>query len=121
MPSEYAPVVKVLDLGPSADPVGRRGRVGNVEVVAAKTGIGTALATAATRRVLDAGSVDHVLVVGIAGGIGATRVGDLILPDRVVDGASGSAFTATPLAGRLTDGTIVTSDELIVQPDAVAR
>ena len=50
-------------------------------MVATTTGIGTELATTAANRMLDRGEVDHVVVVGIAGGIGpSTAVPDLVIP-----------------------------------------
>src|SRR4029079_278556 len=80
MPSELAPVVKAMKLTRSdtADPKVHVGTVGAVGVVAMKTGMGLDLATQATGALLDNFAVDHVLVVGIAGGIGETRVGEVL-------------------------------------------
>src|SRR5258708_34230816 len=48
------------------------------------TGMGPALAREATRRALSTGPVDHVMVVGIAGGLDpALTVGSLQGPARV--------------------------------------
>src|SRR6266404_9324371 len=82
MPSEFQPLVKALSLQRTAS--GYSGAAGPIELVAAKTGIGTRLAAAATERLLDAGAVDHVMVVGIAGGMGRSKVGDVIFPEVVV-------------------------------------
>ena len=61
--------------------------VGNADVVATTTGIGTALATAATERLLGLGDFDRVMVVGIAGGVGpSVEIGDIVIPEVVVDG-----------------------------------
>ena len=72
MPSELRPVVKAFGLtkGRSGDLEGHVGTTGGAEVVATTTGIGIALATEAVGRMLDRAEVDHVVVVGIAGGIG---------------------------------------------------
>src|SRR3954447_24302463 len=58
MPSELGPVVKAMGLTRNADGT-HAGRVGGVDVVAAKTGMGLALATAAATRMLDTAGVDH--------------------------------------------------------------
>ena len=127
MPSELRPLVKRLGLRPSEAPLGTRvheGRSGSAAVVAATTGMGTAGAAEAARRMLDAGDVDHVIVVGIAGGIDdRLAIGDVIRPGIVIDGASGTEYRPHPL-GEQTDppdqGAIHTSDEFIVDPDRVA-
>jgi adenosylhomocysteine nucleosidase len=127
MPSELRPLVKRLGLRPSPAPVGTRvheGRAGSATVVAATTGMGTAGAAEAARRMLDGGDVDHVMVVGIAGGIDdRLAIGDVIRPRVVIDGASGAEYRPHPLGGQ-TDppdpGSLHTSDELIIDPDRVA-
>jgi adenosylhomocysteine nucleosidase len=127
MPSELRPLVKELGLRPSPGPAGTRvheGRVGSWSVVAATTGMGTAGAAAATRLMLDAGDVDHVMVVGIAGGIDdRLAIGEVIRPGTVVDGASGAEYRPHPL-GQEPDppgeGALHTSDDFIVDPERVA-
>jgi adenosylhomocysteine nucleosidase len=116
MPSELAPVVRALRLE-AGDDRRHRGRVGAVEVVATRTGMGLALAAEATERLLDVESVDHVVVVGIAGGIGTTAVGDLIRPEHVEDRGSGARYRATPLGPAV--GLVSSSDEFLVDPDGV--
>lgn len=119
MPSELAPLRKTLALRP--DGSGRHvTSFGGVEVIATTTGIGTAAAGITTERLLDAVRVDHVLVVGIAGGVGSSQIGDVIVPSIVVDGASGSEHHPTHLAGS-PRGTIVTSDEFLVDPARLAQ
>lgn len=118
MPSELAPVVKVMALNRLGDASDHVGRVGGVEVVATRTGMGQALATAVANRLLDAETVDHVIVVGIAGGIGTSTVGALVCPSEVVDGATGRRYAATPLTD-LANGVISSSDEFIVDPERV--
>lgn len=118
MPSELGPVVKVMQLT-RRDDRHHTGRVGPVEVVATRTGMGLDLATTATERVLDAEPVDHVVVVGIAGGIGTSRVGDLVVPEAVVDRTTGTRYEAVPLGPSA--GVISSSDEFLVDPARVAE
>jgi len=118
MPSELRPVVRAMGLARLEDAPLHSGRVGAVDVVAARTGMGLDLAAAATARVLDAAAVDHVLVVGIAGGLGPSRIGDLVCPETVIDRASGRDFTATALSAAR--GSISSSDEFLVDPERVA-
>ena len=127
MPSELRPLVKRLGLRPSVAPVGTRvheGRSGSAAVVAATTGMGTAGATEAARRMLAAGDVDHVIVVGIAGGIDdRLAIGDVIRPRVVIDGASETEYRPHPLGDQADppdQGALHTSDEFIVDPDRVA-
>ena len=62
------------------------------------TGIGMRPATETTERVLAAENVDFVMVVGIAGGVGAAiKVGDVLVPDVVIDGPSGAEFRPAEL------------------------
>jgi adenosylhomocysteine nucleosidase len=127
MPSELRPLVKKLGLRPSPSPVGTRvheGLSGSASVVAAMTGMGTAGAAKAARRMLDAGDVDHMMVVGIAGGIDdRLAIGDVIRPGIVIDGASGDEYRPHPLgdgADPPDGGALHTSDEFIVDPERVA-
>ena len=127
MPSELRPLVKTLGLRPSPAPVGTRaheGRSGSASVVAATTGMGTARAAGAARRMLDAGDVDHVMVVGIAGGIdGRLAIGDVVRPAIVIDGASGAEYRPHPLGAGSDppgEGVLHPSDEFIVDPERVA-
>lgn len=117
MPSELAPVVKAMGLTRGDDGM-HVGRVGTVEVVAMRTGMGLALATAATTRLLDHTEVDHVVVVGIAGGLGSTRVGELVCPEVVIDRATAAEFVPAPLGGAA--GKISSSDDFVVDADLVA-
>lgn len=99
MPSELRPVVKAMALTARGDGA-YVGTVGVVDVVAMRTGMGLARATAAVTRLLDREAVDHVVVVGIAGGIGATRVGDIVSPAIVIDGLLRLGRDATRTAER---------------------
>jgi adenosylhomocysteine nucleosidase len=132
MRSELRPLVTRLSLRRSPPPPAARGgrsydgRAGTATVTATLTGIGTAAAARAAHRVLDSGPVDHVVVVGIAGGIDdGLAIGDLVVPRAVVDGRTGTAYRPHPLGepppagARVSDGVLHTSDDLLVDPDAV--
>jgi adenosylhomocysteine nucleosidase len=119
MVSELRPIVKAFSL--RREEIGgmnvHAGTLGDVEIVAVKIGMGTRAAAAATERVLDATTVDHVLVVGIAGGVvPGVEIGDMIFPSRVVDHASGAEYVPSGLAPGEASGTLLTSDEFIVDP-----
>ncbi len=98
------------------------GAVGQVEVVAALTGIGTRAAAEATERVLGSIPVDHLLVVGIAGGLAPhVAVGDLVVPELVIDAATGREYRASPFGGAAMRGTLSTSDRFVVDPAQLAE
>jgi adenosylhomocysteine nucleosidase len=124
MKSELRPVVRAFSLQPSQlnGVTVHTGVVGNAEVVATTTGIGTALATSATERLLGLAEFDRVMVVGIAGGVGpSVDIGDIVIPEVVVDGPSGTEYRPAPIDGPPPRGSIVTSDDFIVDPDKLAR
>jgi adenosylhomocysteine nucleosidase len=137
MPSELRPVVKRLGLRrASSGAVGRmahEGRVGDVSVVAAMTGMGPESAAGATRRMLDGvgegngdgNGVDHVLVVGIAGGIGAGQsIGEVVPVAVVIDDRTGAEYRPHPLgdgAGPAPGGAALhTSPEFIADAERLA-
>jgi adenosylhomocysteine nucleosidase len=124
MKSELSAVVRAFSLQPSqfAGTSVHSGIVGNAEVVATTTGIGTALATNATARLLDLAEFDRVMVVGVAGGVGpSVGIGDIVIPEVVVDGPTGNEYRPAPIDGPTPRGSIVTSDDFIVDPDKLAR
>jgi adenosylhomocysteine nucleosidase len=124
MPSELGPVVKAarLERGTFGGTHAHTGTVGACDVVATKTGIGTKLAAEATERLLDAGTIDLVLVVGIAGGVpDKIAVGEVILPEVVVDAATGSEYRPAPLEGLSPRGRLETSDDFAVDDRDFAR
>jgi adenosylhomocysteine nucleosidase len=97
--------------------LGYTGRIGDRAVIALATGIGTALAHAATVRLLDAVDIEWVIVVGIAGAIdNDTQIGTLVLPELVVNGADGAGHRPTPLRLGKTHGTLWTTDEVLLDP-----
>lgn len=122
MPSELKPVVRAFRLEPA--------RIGGVDlhagtfdgfrVVASPTGMGTRRSTEAADRALDATAANHVLVVGIAGGITA-RIGDVVVPEVVIDGATGSEFRPFAWGDTAASGRLRTSDEFIVDRERIRR
>jgi len=123
MPPELRPLVRLLSLRKARAGDGfLTGRLGPIEVVATTTGIGTRAAGRAAERLLDAAPVAHLLVVGIAGGIGpSVEIGDLVVPERVLDLASGAVLRPEPLGVSAARGTLATSDALLADPRAAAR
>ncbi|MCU1353761.1 MAG: nucleoside phosphorylase [Acidimicrobiales bacterium] len=114
MPIELAPVKKLLGLTKGTDGT-LRGTVAGTDVVAALAGIGPKPSADAARRLIDAHAPDHVVVVGVAGGLGATiSIGDLVVPAEVTDLDTGRSFEATALGRTVPAGRLVTSAELIV-------
>lgn len=98
------------------------GSLGGLAVVAAVTGIGTRAAARTAERVLELSEVDRLVVVGIAGAIAASvGVGDVVVPERVLDLATGREHRPTPLGNAPARGTLATSDALVVECDALAR
>jgi nucleoside phosphorylase len=123
MRSELAPVVRVMKLetGQIGDTTVKVGRAGDTEVVATLTGIGMEPARQVTERLLDTTTVDHVMVVGIAGGVGpSVGIGDLVFPRVVVHGHTEEEYRPDHLGEPVTMGTIVSSDDFMVDPDVVA-
>jgi adenosylhomocysteine nucleosidase len=115
MPMELRPLRRRLRLRKSE--LGYAGRIGDRPVTAVITGIGTALAHAATVRLLDEVDVERVIVVGIAGAIeNQTPIGALVLPELVVSGADSSEHRPTPLRVGNAHGKLWTSDELLLDP-----
>jgi nucleoside phosphorylase len=79
-------------------------------------GMGPVRARQATERVLSTGSFDHVMVVGIAGGLDpALCVGALIVPRQVRLHPDGPLYDAHPLSSRAAEGRLMTTDGLISQ------
>ena len=104
------------------DRVVHAGKIGDNEVLATITTMGTDAATATTEFVLRELDVDHVALIGIAGGLGAdVQIGDLLVPEVVVDYDSGQETHPTPLGGTVAKGRLMTSGELIVDQDVLRR
>ncbi len=123
MPMELKAVVKAFGLrqGETGDLEGHIGTVGGSEVVAITSGMGTESATAATERLLGGAEIDHVLVVGIAGGVGpSVAVRDLVVPEVVADWPEGREYHPAPLGPVAPAGRIVTSDDWGYPPEVMA-
>lgn len=116
MPSELQPVVRMLRLQRAGEQAGTpvyAGTSGEVEVVATSTGVGPELALTATRRLLRSTRPVRVIVCGIAGGLPPVSVvGDLIVPEAVIDKATGERFVATAAGDVALHGVIRTGDAL---------
>ncbi len=98
------------------------GAIGRIEIVAAITRIGTLAAAQAAERVLGSTAVDHLVIVGIAGGIGTSvAIGDLVVPQLVLDLSTGQEHRPARFGDVAPRGTLATSDSLLVDRDALAR
>src|ERR1700735_2246332 len=120
MQPELKAIVKSFGLhATSGDAVfSHSGTAGQWWVGALVTGMGPALARQATRRALSAGSIDHVMVIGIAGGLDpALPVGSLMVPERVQLYPDGPVFRAHPIAPRRAAGGLMTTDGLFDNDD----
>jgi adenosylhomocysteine nucleosidase len=124
MRSELRPLVRRLSLKQSRS--GDRslfwGQLGRAEIVATTTGIGTRAAARTTEKVLDFIPLQHLVVVGIAGGIGpSVAIGDLVVPERVINLATGAEYRPSVLGDAEARGTLATSNEALVDPAEAAR
>lgn len=92
-----------------------RAHVGRTEVTLARIGIGPEMARRATEWMIDQFPVDHIVVCGIAGGLHADLpVGAVIVPEAVLDLATGHRLSTAPLGRLERRGLLATSDHLIV-------
>jgi adenosylhomocysteine nucleosidase len=125
MPMELKPLVKKLSLRETEinAVTAHTGTLGGRDVVAIVTGMGTKLATEGTERLLDAVAVERVVVVGITGAVeNETPIGTLILPEVVVDSATGKEHKPDPLGNEGTPhGKMWTGDVLLSDPDVIAE
>jgi adenosylhomocysteine nucleosidase len=123
MPMELSPLVKKLSLTKTeVDGVTlHRGTLDGREVVAIVTGMGTKLATEATERLLDAMPVARVVVVGITGAVeNETPIGTLILPEVVMNAATGTEYRPDQLGDGTPSGKMRTGDDFLTDQDAIA-
>ena len=122
MPAEVKPLVRTLRLerGPIGAGQGWVGRLGGRRVLAVVSGMGTELAGATTRRLLDAEEVSLVVVVGISGGVDdVTPIGTVIRPEVVIDEATGREVHPLALGGA-PRGALWTTDVLTPAEELVA-
>ena len=118
MEPELQPLVRRLGLEPDGDV--HRGRHGDVEVVALLTLIGMAAAAEATERALEH-DVDWVMVVGVAGGVDhSIEIGSVVVPEVVVDRATGGRYTPSPSGVFAARGILSCGDDLITDPGRIA-
>jgi len=125
MRSELQPIVKKLSLtsrrsGGLTVHTGRAGPAGRgaeIEVVAATVGVGPIAAARATEQLLNAFSVDHVMLSGIAGAVEPDcPIGTVFVPEVVIDGATKKELRPTGWGDLALSGTIMTTSGLITEP-----
>ena len=122
MVQELRPIVRALGLAPDHDGLGHCfvGRSGNRAIAAAVTSMGTAAATSVTGDLLDRRPAEHVIVAGIAGGIAPDlSIGDLVVPEVVVDEATGVEARPVAIGGHEARGRMLTTDVLHNTPGAL--
>jgi adenosylhomocysteine nucleosidase len=120
MPMELTPLIERLSLTESkvGDVTVHSGTLAGREVVGIVTGMGVDYATNGTRALLDAMPVDHVVVVGITGGMeNETPIGTLILPEVVVHSATGAEYRPTSLGEGTAQGKMLTTVGLTSNSD----
>jgi nucleoside phosphorylase len=119
MPPELKAVARAGGLrtvrsGAKESLVAQEGRVGTWQVSACLIGMGPATARGFTERLLDQTRFDHVMVVGIAGGLDPLLpIGALMVPQVVRLHPDGPPYQARPLGGRAAAGTLMTTDGLL--------
>lgn len=100
MPMELKPLTKRLGLtSETRDGVKMKvGNLGDQAVVAIHTGMGPELAHAATEALLDAvDGIKRAVVFGITGAVDdETQIGDLIVPEKVVNSLTGAEYSPVP-------------------------
>jgi adenosylhomocysteine nucleosidase len=120
MQPELKAIVKSFGLqSASGDPVfSHTGSAGDWSVASLVTGMGPALAREATQRALATGPFDHVMVIGIAGGLDPDLpVGSLMVPSRVQLYPDGPEYRTHPIAPREASGGLMTTDGLFDDDD----
>ncbi len=123
MPLELDAIVAAFGLHPDGDGTGRFvGQVGRSAVTCTHIGMGPPATRAALTGILDgsgpgAEPVDHVMIVGICGGLDpAVPVGTLINPEVVIDHTSGHAYRHSPPTGDPVSGKLVTTEDVTLDP-----
>ena len=115
MQPELQPIVRRLGL--EGDGTLYRGRTGDIEVVAMLTTIGMAAGANAAQRMLEH-DVDWVMVVGVAGGVDrSVPIGGVVVPEIVIDRASGGRFRPSHVGNIVPRGMLSCGDELITGQD----
>ena len=120
MRPELKAVVRAVDLERQTgdDVFSHHGTVANWSVFACVIGMGPAAARVATERILARGPFDHLMVVGIAGGLDPDLpVGSLLVPARVQLHPDGPVHHTRPLPSRVAAGGLMTTDGLFSDED----
>jgi nucleoside phosphorylase len=120
MVQELKPFVRRLGLEREqfGDGVAYRGTAGSHPVIATVTSMGTAAAREVTERLLDTNEVDHVVMIGICGGVDPdAAIGDLLIPEVVMDEATRREVRPQPPEGTKATGLLMTTDVLHNQPE----
>jgi nucleoside phosphorylase len=92
------------------------GTVASHEIIAAKMGMGMTGATATTERLLLAGPVDRVVVIGICGGLDESiPIGSVLSPEVLVDGATGAEYRSPEWDPIELRGRLVTFDDMALE------
>jgi nucleoside phosphorylase len=115
MRSELKAVVRAgaLDQTQKNPVFSHTGRAGTWDVWAGRLGMGPAVARRATERVLASGHFDHIMVVGIAGGLDPKfPVGSVMVPHEVQLHPAGVLYRTHPLPSRTAEGGLMTTDGL---------
>lgn len=123
MPMELAPLERKLSLEKSSvgSLVVYSGCLDGRAVVAIVTGMGTALAAEGVERLLKTFEVERVVVVGITGAVdNNTPIGTLVVPQLVIDSATGAEYRPTPLGDTSPMGKMWTTDALTTDPGVIA-
>ncbi len=123
MPMEVTPLRKKLSLEKTK--IGAldayQGTLGQRQVVAIVTGMGTELATAGLEALLEQVEVTRVIVVGITGATdNIIPIGTLVFPEVVVDRATSEQFRPEQITQVKPTGKMLTTDELITDLEVVA-
>jgi adenosylhomocysteine nucleosidase len=124
MPLELEPFARSLELTETQTNgvTVHEGTLDGRAVVAIVTGMGTALADAGVRALLDAVPVRWVLVVGITGALDdETAIGTLVLPEIVVNSETGREFRPHALVEATPAGKMWTTNGLTTSADELAR
>jgi len=124
MPSEFRPLQRTLSLRriSDGDPPIYTGTFAGRYVVASLTGIGTTRAARRTEQLLDRYDVEHLVVIGVAGGMGiGVKVGDVVIPEVVIDYADGATFRPSPGEATPASGRLITSGDFITDTEVLGR
>lgn len=116
---ELQPIVRALTLHETA-PNAWRGHSEDIEVIAMMSSIGMHAARE-TATAMVGYDVDHIMVVGIAGGVTtAVAIGSVIAPELVVDRLTGRRYVPSFVGGGAVGGTLSCGDDLITDHAVLA-